>query len=327
VDLLSPRASDTVADVLASVTVRSSVYCQSDLTAPWGFRVEGANTAKFHLVLEGACWLELPGADPVRLSAGDLVILASGEAHVMRDEPGSPVLGLDSLIADHPLDAGARLQYGGPGARTRLLCGGFGLDNPAALSACLPPVLQLDSAATGISAWIEPVFALVRHEADHAAPGAQAVLAKLADVFLTQALRTFLLGAEQAGLLRNWHAKDTLAERAAELLRLQPARQWTLHELAHEVGMSRSLLAARFRAATGDSPMRHLAKIRLGQAAGYLATASLSVESIARLTGYAGTASLSKAFKREFGVPPGMYRRLKGDVAVVPVRQPVRAAR
>jgi AraC-like DNA-binding protein len=320
VDLITPAASDRVAQALSAIQVRSSVYCLSELRAPWGFKVEGANLAKFHLVLEGACWLSLDDREPVRLAAGDLVILAGGEAHVMRDAPGSPVLGLDSIIADHPLDRSARLRYGGTGAATRLLCGGFQLDNPMALAACLPPILQLDSAGTGIGAWIEPVFALIRDEADRSAPGAEAVFAKLADVFLTQALRTYLIGAEQAGLLSGRPVPDAQVERAAELLGQQPARPWTLQALAREVGMSRSLLAARFRAATGESPMQRLAKVRLGQAAGYLTTASLGVEAIARRTGYASSASLSKAFKREFGVSPGRYRKLKGRVAELRVR-------
>jgi AraC-like DNA-binding protein len=312
-------APDAVTDALSAIRVQSSIYCLSDLRAPWGFGVEGANVAKFHLVLEGSCWLKLADADPVHLIDGDLVILVGGENHVMVDQPGSEVLALDSLIAANPLDASARLRYGGSGARTRLLCGGFGVDNPLALAACLPPILQLDAASTGISSWLEPVFTLVRQEAEHAAPGAQAIFARLADVFLTQALRTYLIGAEQTGLLSFQTAKDGQVQRAAELMRQHPTRDWTLQSLAHEVGMSRSLLAARFRAATGDSPMRHLARVRLGQAAGYLTTASLSIEAIARRTGYASTASLSKAFKREFGVSPGTYRQLKGDVAALRV--------
>src|SRR5262249_57004061 len=80
--------------------------------------------AKFHLVLDGACWLQTEGLDPVRLSAGQLAILPRGERHTMSDELDSPVTGLDQLIAHHPLDADARLQCGGDGTHTKLLCGG-----------------------------------------------------------------------------------------------------------------------------------------------------------------------------------------------------------
>jgi AraC-like DNA-binding protein len=319
-DLLTPAHPDAIATTLAAVSVRSSVYCLSELRAPWGFRVDGANVAKFHLVLHGTAWLEVPGQDAVQLGTGGLVILPGGDGHVMRDAPGSAVRGLDSLIADHPLDANARLRCGGDGALTRLLCGGFRLDDPAVLATQLPAVLRLDTASAPIDAWIQPVLALAQQEAEHAVPGAQVVFAKLADVFLTQALRAYLIGAQNAGLLLRRQSTDRLVEHVTQLLTQQPAQPWTLQSLARAVGISRSLLAARFRTVTGDSPMRHLASVRLNQAADYLATSDLSIESIASRTGYASNASLSKAFKREFGISPGMYRQLKGEASVLTLR-------
>src|SRR5215472_4417181 len=200
--LLNAAPHDTVAELLAALRVRSTVYCLSELREPWGFEVGGVNVAKFHLVLAGSCWLSLAGHEPAELHAGDLVIISRGERHVMTDRPGSPVTNLDLIVADHPLDPNARLTYGGTGALTRLLCGGFVLDDPApaALIDLLPPVLQMNSRSADITTWLEPVFALVRHEAESNAPGAQAIFAKLADVFLSQALRTYLAGAERAGL-------------------------------------------------------------------------------------------------------------------------------
>ena len=59
--LLNDAPNDEVTELLASLKVHSSVYCLSDLGAPWGFVVDGADTAKFHLVLEGASGCR-PGA-------------------------------------------------------------------------------------------------------------------------------------------------------------------------------------------------------------------------------------------------------------------------
>jgi AraC-like DNA-binding protein len=320
-ELLNTPPRDTVTELLDALRVHASVYCLSDLRAPWGFEVDGANVAKFHLVLEGACWLRAEGLEPVRLGAGDLIILSRGGRHVMSDELDSPALGLDQIVADHPLDAGARLKFGGTGARTRLLCGGFALADtmPGRLLALLPAVLQMDSASTGVTSWIEPVFALLRQEAERAAPGAQAIFAKLADVFLTQALRAYLTGAGQRGLLRLEPMLDPQIEAAMTLIQDQPARPWTVQSLARGVGMSRTLFSTRFRSAVGESPMRHLTKVRLGQAAGYLATTNLSIDAIARRTGYTSDAALSKAFKREFGAAPGQYRRGHPALSVQPV--------
>ncbi len=316
-ELLNAAEHDALADALSGIRVLSSVYCLSELRAPWGFRVDGATMAKFHLVLEGACWLEVDGLDPVRLRAPELVVLVGAQGHVMRDEPGSGVRPLDSVIADHPLDASVRLRYGGTGGTTRLLCGGFQLAAPvpARLLDCLPPILRLDCSRSDVGGWIDPVLTLVRQEADRAAPGAQAIFAKLAEVFVSQALRIYLTETGHVGLLNFATAPDAQIAKAVDLLREWPDRHWTLEQLAREVGLSRTLLAARFRDGTGDSPMRHLTKIRLGQAADYLTTADLSLDAIARRTGYASDTSLSKAFKREFGVSPGTYRRRKGHVS------------
>jgi len=315
--LLNDAPTDAVTELLAALRVDSSVYCLSDLGAPWGFVVDGADTAKFHLVLDGACWLQAEGLDPVRLGAGELAILPRGERHTMSDELDSPVTGLDQLIADHPLDAEARLRCGGDGAHTRLLCGGFALSDPmpAPLLELLPPIVTMDPGSATVSAWIEPVFALVRQEASRAAPGAQVIFAKLADVFLAQALRAYLDGAGQTGLLQPRPRRDPQIEKAAALIRDQPTRPWTLQTLAHEVGMSRTLFTTRFRTVTGESPMRYLAKVRLAQAAGYLRTADLSIDAIAMRTGYGNDASLSKAFKRELGISPGAYRKSRGEAA------------
>jgi AraC-like DNA-binding protein len=310
VRLLNASGSDRVSALLTALTVRSSVYCLSELQAPWGFRVEGANTAKFHLVLDGQCWLLADGASPLRLTAGELVILPRGERHTVCDELSSEVLGLDLLIADHPLDDQARLRYGGSGPLTRLLCGGFALAGatPAPLLGMLPSVLRLNAFDSGVIDWLEPVLGLARQEANRANPGAPAMFAKLADVFLAQALRTYLVERERAGLLREASLADPQIGAAVALIRDHSARPWTVQALAREVGMSRTLFSTRFRDTVGESPMRHVARVRLGQAAEYLTTTRLSVDAIARRTGYGNSAALSKAFKREYETSPGQYR-------------------
>jgi AraC-like DNA-binding protein len=305
-DRLNPRATDAVSNLLNAIRVHSSVFCLSDLGAPWGFEVAASKIAKFHLVLDGKCWLQPQRSECVLLSDGDLVILPHGTGHVMRDEPGSPVVSLEMLTSDYPLDEHDRLSNGGTGARTRLLCGGFGVSDTSGtgLVSRLPEVMVLDSAAIG--SWSEPLVTLARLEADRIAPGSQAIFTKLADVLLSEALRTELNWPEQEP--GHTVTNGVGVEQAVRLLALHPDRPWTLQLLAREAGMSRTQLAAGFRATIGDSPMRHLTRIRLNLAAWYLVTSDKSVEAIARRTGYASSASLSKAFNREFGVPPGSYR-------------------
>ena len=311
-ELLTAAKADDLSELLERVCVRSVVYCRSDLGAPWGFRVDASAAAKFHLVLSGQARLTLddPGRTAVELAAGDLVLLAHGSGHLMQDHRDSPAPLLDDILAGGSPE---RLTHGGDGPRTSLLCGGFMLaaslpDDPLGL---LPPLLVFGSASGGPARrWVEPVSGLLRDEAARDAPGMTAVLAKMSDVFLTEIVREYLSGLDAlAAAVPPTAAGDPSVGAALALLRAQPGAPWTVADLARKVGLSRTTLAARFRELVGEPPMSYLARLRLGQAAGYLSTTDKTVGQIARLVGYESEASLSKAFRRAFGRAPGEYRR------------------
>src|SRR5215469_18881784 len=68
--------ADGVSQLLFRLSVTSTVFCLSEMSAPWGFEVAARPSPAFHLLTAGSAWLEVesrPGA--VRLLAGDLVIL------------------------------------------------------------------------------------------------------------------------------------------------------------------------------------------------------------------------------------------------------------
>jgi AraC-like DNA-binding protein len=316
-ELLTSRRSDDLSALLERINVRSVVYCLSDLGAPWGFRVDGSATAKFHLVLDGQATLTLddPGGTRVTLAAGELVLLAHGSGHLMQDRGDSSARPLDHILAEGPSDQAGRLTYGGRGPRTSLLCGGFALGSnvPQGLLGQLPPLLVLDAAGAGGSPWtrwLEPAFALLRDEGARNAPGTAAVMAKIADVFLTEIVRRYLSGLDDmTAAVPPAAGRDPAVGTALTLLRSQPGAPWTVADLARKVDMSRTAFAARFRHLVGEAPMSYLTRVRLGHAAGYLSTTDMTVRQIARLVGYENEASLSKAFRRAFGHAPGEYRR------------------
>jgi len=319
---LTDHPQDAVTEVLRAVKVHSTVYCLSELHAPWGLRIGRDAAAKFHLVLEGGCWLQLDETPPISISSGELVVLPRGNGHTVRDQPSSTARDLNDLLRDEPVDEDARLVHGGSGPLTRLLCGGFALGDALTQTAhtLLPTVLHLDARATGVTAWLEPIFGLLEQEAHSSTPGAKAIFEKIADVFLTQALRSYLVGAEETGVLALEPLLDPPIARAVELIQSEPDREWTVTDLAREIGLSRTLFTRRFRDVLGEPPMRYVAKARLGRAAGYLATTNASVYEIALLVGYDSDASLSKAFKREFGLTPGQYRERAATTPVLAVR-------
>jgi len=117
------RYDDPVSQILRIVRIRSTVYCRSRMSAPWGFGVAVHGHPAFHVVTSGRCWLEVDGApDQLRLEAGDLVVLPTGRRHWMRDDPRSPAPELDEILAATPLDAHRRLRYGGSGNRIAAHC-------------------------------------------------------------------------------------------------------------------------------------------------------------------------------------------------------------
>ena len=316
-ELLTSPGSDDLSALLERINVRSVVYCLSDLGAPWGFRVDGSATAKFHLVLDGQATLTLddPGATRVTLAAGELVLLAHGSGHLMQDRGDSPARPLDRILAEEPSDQAGHLTFGDRGQRTSLLCGGFGLASglPEDLLSLLPPLLVLDAGGSGgrpWTRWLEPAFLLLRSEGARDAPGATAIMAKIADVFLTEIVRRYLSGLDtMTAAVPPAAGRDPAVGTALTLLRSQPGATWTVADLARKVDMSRTAFAARFRRLVGEPPMSYLARLRLSHAAGYLSSTDMTVRQIARLVGYENEASLSKAFRRTFGHAPGEYRR------------------
>src|SRR5262249_50584245 len=103
---------DSVSEALRAVAVRSSIFCLSELRAPWALHVFGEDVAKFHLVLEGDALLSCPPSPPFALGTGDLVVLPHGAAHTLADSDATAAVPLEDLLAADPLDGGW-LHYGG----------------------------------------------------------------------------------------------------------------------------------------------------------------------------------------------------------------------
>jgi AraC-like DNA-binding protein len=309
-DVLVPAEADAVSDLLRSLAVESSVFCTSELHAPWSFSVESSTVAKFHLVLEGSCWLKLDDRAPVRLGRGDLVLLPGGDEHSVGDDTGPAPVSLNELLQNSPLDEELTLLIDGDGAVTRLLCGGFVLraELPPSVVSLLPRVLLVDAAALALSAWLEPVLLRLAGQAEERLPGTQEMQAKIAEVFIAEALRSWLIDAQNSGLFVGAELVDKPIADALQTIRQRFDERWTLVRLANHVGLSRTALATRFSQLVGDSPMHYLTRVRLSQAAGLLATTRLSHHEIAHLSGYATEAALAKAFKRERGETLGAHR-------------------
>jgi AraC-like DNA-binding protein len=304
---------DEVSELLRSVRVRSTVWCRSELTAPWAFAVKAHGLATFHLVVRGRCWLDVDGiGDPSLLTSGDLVLLPHGPAHAVRDDPSTPASFLDDILALTPPVEGV-LRHGGGGPATEIVCGAVSLEGRQAnpLLAALPTVVHVAGDGGRAADPVAGTMALLRAEIAADNRGAEVMAARLADLLLTQALRAFLGDRGSLSDLR-----DPLVAEAMRFVNDHPERAWTVDELAGSVALSRSAFSDRFRRVTGEAPIRYLSRVRLTRAAELLRSSDATLAEVAVLCGYGSEFSLSRAFKRAFGTSPGRYRRARDELDV-----------
>ena len=307
--------ADQVSQLLRVIRIRSTVYCRSQLAAPWGFGVEAHDNPAFHIVTAGRCWLEVDGEPgQIALAAGDLVVLPTGSRHWMRDEPATPATELEEILAVTPHSQHGRLRWGGSGPRTGLLCGGFAVEGGPAhpLLRALRPAVVIRGTSGRPVAWLSATLALLSAETDSDAPGAGEIMTRLADVLLTQALRTALNQLKSSGRTGLPALGDRRIASAIEFIHSQPEHRWSVGELASKVALSRSAFSARFRELVGEAPQHYMTRTRLAHAAALLRTTDAPLAQIAARAGYGTEFSFGKAFKRTFGIPPGAYRGQPG---------------
>jgi AraC family transcriptional regulator, L-rhamnose operon transcriptional activator RhaR len=94
----------------------------------------------------------------------------------------------------------------------------------------------------------------------------------------------------------------------SELLEADPARDWSLGELANLVHLEQSYLVRQFKQGTGLSPMAYLARFRAEQAARLLLRTTLSVTEVAREIGWPDPNYFARRFRAHFGLSPTEYR-------------------
>lgn len=313
---------DALSHTLRVVRLVGAIFLQGRFTAPWCYQSPHADVAApllepsaervviFHLITQGECHVTLEGAAPVPLTAGDVIVFPHGDAHRMASDPAlAPATGarLDRLLARRP----RLLSYGGGGAQTQLMCGYLACDTRLAglLLDGLPPLVHVHVRGSSAGAWLEGSLRYALDEARSPRPGGEGVLSKLAEVLFIEVLRLYM--AQQPPGRTGWLAavQDRVVGAALQALHAQPARPWTVEDLAREAGTSRTVLAERFQQLVGSPPMHYLTHWRMVLAANLLAGSNAPLARIAEEVGYQTDTAFSRAFRREYGVPPAAWRR------------------
>jgi AraC-like DNA-binding protein len=319
---------DVLSTVLKTVKLEGALFFNAEFSAPWSFRSppsclvapylspEPRHVIIYHLLTQGQAYANVEDGERVSLSPGDIVVFPHGDGHIMGN--GRDVEPRDhSKILHEIMSRGLKLaRMGGGGEITRLICGYLACDPQLskAFLGGLPPLFRVNIRNDSSGQWLESCIRYSVGQADGSQTGSEIVVAKLSEVLFAETLRRYveLLPPGQTGWLAG--ARDPDVGNVLALVHRQPSEPWTLAELARRVGVSRSVLAERFRHFLGVPLMAYLTRWRMQLGAQLLTSTRRSVAQIAAEVGYESEPAFNRAFKREFGSPPARFRR-KSKVA------------
>ena len=306
---------DVLSDILQTLRLRGTVYFHARFHMPWGMRIPEGQFANFPLVTHGNCWLRTQQDAPlVEMACGDMAIFPTGSSHsLLCEKEAASVPAKDILNAPRP---GESLSYGGEGAAsTSLICGHFDYDReyPHPLFETLDTYIHIPGRRISDPECLATISDLAANLSEKDAPGANAVVDRLAEALLIQALVAHVASRQDsAGFLGAM--QDRQIGSALKLMHQDIAREWTLAELARAASMSRSVFAARFRVLVGEPPMLYLARWRMLKARELLMDTSLTLCRISERVGYRSEFAFSKAFKKLLGHTPGNIRRQTTEI-------------
>jgi AraC-like DNA-binding protein len=318
---------DPLSQVLELLDLRAASPSRLEAGGRWALSFPGHQHLKIGAVVAGQCWLIPDQAAPQHLTAGDCYLLVSSHPYTAAsDDPASSAVPLSPVLASTvpastvlpspwPTPAYYQTTADDPG-RTILISGSLSFDDTAAalLLDRLPPVSRIAAGSPQASV-VAPALQLLAAETAGTAgtaPGSDLMRKQLTCILFIQVLRALLETGETSGPASpGWLAalRDPQIGAALTLIHQDPARRWTVAELAAAAGLSRSSFALRFRTLVGLPPLDYLVRWRIQLAARALRSTDRTVAAIGASLGYSSESAFSNAFKRVRGQPPSRYRR------------------
>jgi AraC-like DNA-binding protein len=297
---------DPLSDILSLIKPTSYGFRGLDAGGDWLLAFGKDDGVKCYAIQSGACWLALEGAvEPVRLTEGDVVLLAGGAGYRLYSAAEAPPIDAFRFFPAVPAGETAVLNGGGD----VLGVGGyFGFEGLHAerLLRMLPPVVHIRAEAN--KAALRWSIDRLMQELREPQPGSALIAEHLAQALLIEALRLHL--AEPSPHSRGWlfALADRRMRAVIAAMHAEPGRKWTLEALAKVAGMSRSSFAVRFKDTVGEPAMDYLTRWRMLVASDRLAKGE-SIALVAPTVGYESDSAFGAAFKRVIGASPRQFAK------------------
>ena len=306
---------DAIAGLLDGPRARRAFLLRCTMDPPWALHIRDEAPLTLVAVLRGVACFVVDGGEPCRLDRGDVAILLGPDHYLFADDPSTPPQAIihpdqrcttpDGQEIPQLRSFGVRRWGNAADGATEVLTGTYNAEGEVSrrLLDALPPrlVLRRDE-------WQTPVLGLLATEMLRDDVGGDAVLDRLLDLLLIDAVRAYFSRAEQSA--PGWYRaqRDPVVAQAVRLLQESPAEAWTVGTLARQARVSRATLARRFTEVVGQPPMEFLTQWRVTLAADLILDPAETVASVARAVGYSSPYALSAAFKRVRGVSPHQHR-------------------
>lgn len=305
-------------NLISGPRAQDAFLLRLSMEPPWSLSVEDEAPLTVMAQLEGDAWI-VAGRERVRLEPGDLAIAKGPDHYLLADDPERPATivvdpeqrcrSLEGRSLVDEMLLGVRTWGNDIAGSSQMLVGTYNLDSEVSrrLLRALPPQIHLRAAE-----WDSPLVDLLAAEVSRERPGQEVILDRTLDLLLMTAVRAWFDQPEHDA--PGWYRAEADEAIGTTIRRIheEPARAWTVAELAAEAGMSRAAYARRFGEVVGEPPMTYLTNWRLTLAADLLREPGVTVGDVAERVGYATPFGLSAAFKRVRGVSPSHYRQAVG---------------
>ena len=293
--------ADALSSWLKTAATSTVQVSWARVAPPWGVRVDPKEDLALHIVLEGSCWIARPDAQPLQLLQGDLVV-ANGLEHDLVHAPGGHSVSAQEFRKRPPPLTNV--------GTTAVVCASYRSDVHITrqMLRVLPPVMYLTASQARSIPHLATVIDLATAEIVEPGPGSELLITYLFDALFLYLLRAWL---KLSKLEVGWLAalQDRCVSQTLSRMHADPARQWTVDDLAAEAGISRATFSRRFTKRMGEAPLSYLTRWRMSLAMQMLAETRTPLATLARNVGYESEFAFSRAFKRYYGAAPSAFRQ------------------
>ena len=309
---------DTLDKLIELAQITGSVDIQCLFRDKW-YAPHGRRRAHgiAHLVIAGESYIKIEGEPEARrLKAGDLIFFPRSAEHVLSSEAACNNYGDTPHINNSGAFTVASSNNGGEKGLD-LFCARFEYDEHADIMHDLPEtvLIKMDHPS------LQCLVSMLQYESAHTLSGSRAIVNALSSVLLVLIVRAYLEQGGEAplgGILNG--LRDKRLRQLIQTVVSRPEDEWNIEKMTALANLSRAQLMRLFKQQTGISPHAFVNLIRLRQAAVLLRQTADSILSVALNVGFQSETHFGKAFKKQYGISPGQYRKNEAaDTAALPL--------